>query len=72
MLEGSTPSYDQENIRGIITRLYEQRETDAANRICNIYGSRNMDFLRDLYEEHNRLCCGTAIRHDGATIECPH
>ncbi len=53
MLEYNTPIYHQDHIRSIVTKLYEAKETEAANRICNIYGSRNFEFLRDIYESYN-------------------
>jgi len=53
MLEYSTPAYHQDHIRSIVTKLYEAGEIEAANRICNIYGSRGIDFLRDIYERYN-------------------
>ena len=54
MLNSTTPMYDQKHIRSIVTKLYERGETAAANRICNIYGSRGIEFLRDIYELYNR------------------
>jgi hypothetical protein len=53
MLNGATPIYDQKNIRSIVTKLYERGEANAANRICNIYGGRGLEFLRDVYEHYN-------------------
>jgi hypothetical protein len=53
MLEHNTPIYHQDHIRSIVTKLYEAKETETANRICNIYGSRHVDFLRDIYEQYN-------------------
>lgn len=53
MLEYSTPTYHQDHIRSVVTKLYEAREIEAANRICNIYGGRNVEFLRDIYEGYN-------------------
>jgi len=54
MLNGTTPTYNKEHIRSIITKLYEGGETSAANRICNIYGSRGIEFPRDIYESYNQ------------------
>ena len=53
MLEYNTPTYHQDHIRSIVTKLYEAKETEAANRICNIYGSRALGFLRDIYESYS-------------------
>ena len=54
MLDNSTPVYDQKNIKIIVTKLYESGEIDIANRICNIYGSRGVEFLRDIYRLNNK------------------
>ena len=53
MLNNTTPIYDQKHIMDLVTKLYEQGEVDAANRICNIYGSRGIEFLREIYESYN-------------------
>jgi hypothetical protein len=53
MLEHNTPTYHQDHIRSIVTKLYEAGEIEAANKICNIYGGRNVEFLRDIYEGYN-------------------
>ncbi len=53
MLKKITPDFDQEHIRSIVVFLYNTGATDNANRICNIYGSRGHEFLRDLYEKHS-------------------
>lgn len=53
MLEKITPDYDKKHIRSIIEFLYNAGAQENANRICNIYGSRGYDFLRDIYEKYN-------------------
>lgn len=53
MLNTTTPVFDQNNIKSIVTKLYEGGEAAGANRICNIYGDRGVEFLRDIYEQHN-------------------
>ncbi len=56
MLEKFTPDYDEKDIRLIVAFLYELKDEetiDSASKICNIYGSRGQEFLRDIYE--NRL-----------------
>ncbi len=52
MLEKFTPDYDQKHIRSIVEFLYDAGAMDSANKICNIYGSRGYEFLRDIYEKH--------------------
>ncbi|APH11914.1 hypothetical protein ASJ33_01470 [Dehalococcoides mccartyi] len=53
MLDSSTPVFDQKIIRATVTKLYESGQVDAANKISNIYGGRNIEFLRDIYEQYN-------------------
>ena len=54
MLEKITPDYDKKHIRSIIEFLYNSGAQENANRICNIYGSRGQEFLRDIYEKNNK------------------
>jgi hypothetical protein len=53
MLEKITPDYDQKHIRSIVEFLYNSDASDDANKICNIYGSRGYEFLRDIYEKYS-------------------
>jgi len=53
MLDYATPNYDKEYIKSIVTKLYSSGEIENANKICNIYGSRGLEFLRDIYDQHN-------------------
>jgi len=52
MLEKTTPNYDKKYIRSIVEFLYNAEAQEYANKICNIYGSRGYEFLRDIYEKH--------------------
>jgi hypothetical protein len=52
MLEKITPDYDQKHIRSIVEFLYNADAKDNANKICNIYGLRGHEFLRDIYERY--------------------
>jgi hypothetical protein len=54
MLEKSTPNFDKEHIRSIVKFLYDAGGKDRAYKICNIYGSRGEEFLRNIYEKHTR------------------
>ena len=54
MLEKITPDYDKKHIRSIIEFLYNAGAQENANKICNIYGSRGYEFLRDIYEKHTK------------------
>jgi hypothetical protein len=53
MLEKITPDYDKKHIRPIVEFLYNSGAQENANKICNIYGSRGYEFLRDIYEKYN-------------------
>ena len=37
----------------IIEFLYNAGAQENADKICNIYGSRGNEFLRDIYEKYN-------------------
>ncbi len=52
MLESFTPDYDQKHIRSIVEYLYQSGEKESADKICNIYGSSERYFLRDLYDNN--------------------
>jgi RNA polymerase-interacting CarD/CdnL/TRCF family regulator len=54
MLDKGSPDYDKKHIRSIIEFLYKAGAQENANRICNIYGSRGPEFLRDIYEKYNK------------------
>jgi len=54
MLDYATPIYDKEHIKSIVTKLYSSGEIENANKICNIYGSRDLEFLRDIYKQQNQ------------------
>ena len=53
MLEKFTPDFDQKHIRSIVEFLYDAAPTDKAKTICNTYGSRGAEFLRDIYEKYS-------------------
>lgn len=53
MLEKITPDFDQEHIRSVTVFLYDAGATDSANKICNTYGARGQEFLRDIYEKNS-------------------
>jgi hypothetical protein len=50
ILKHSTPDYDQKNIRSIVTYLCKKEHYKNAIEICDTYGKRGYDFLRDIYE----------------------
>jgi len=53
MLKKGTPDHDKKHIRSIIEFLYNAGAQENADKICNIYGSRGNEFLRDIYEKYN-------------------
>ena len=53
ILENSTPDYDQKDIRSIIKYLYISGFEYYANKICDKYVFRGIEFLRDIYEEYH-------------------
>ncbi|HKR03998.1 MAG TPA: hypothetical protein VJY62_05115, partial [Bacteroidia bacterium] len=56
LLDISTPTHKQDHIIELINTLYsfDDRELDLiSNEIANIYGTRGLYFLKDLYFEHN-------------------
>jgi len=53
MLDSFTPDFDQTNIRSIVEFLYKSSNRENANKICNIYGTRGYEFLRDIYGKHS-------------------
>jgi len=54
ILENSTPDYDQKDIRSIIKHLYISGFKYYANKICDKYVFRGIEFLRDIYEEYHQ------------------
>lgn len=54
MLEKFTPDYDQKHIRSVVEFLRDAGAQENALKICNIYGSRGQEFLRDIYEKNSR------------------
>jgi len=54
MLDAITPWFRQENIISIVRKIYQSGNKSDADKICNIYVSRGYEFLRPIYEEHNK------------------
>jgi len=53
MLENFITDFRQEHILSIVEKLYKNSQKDDADTICNIYGMKGYEFLRDLYEKNN-------------------
>ena len=45
------PDYDKEDIVAIVQTLYDLKEKETANRICNVYYSKGFGFLKDTFEK---------------------
>lgn len=49
------PTFEKDNIEKIVKTLYENKEKDIANRICNLYFSNGYEFLREIYKKNNKI-----------------
>jgi hypothetical protein len=56
MLDNFNPDFDQQHIISIIDYLFSQKDEEIsdAQKICNIYGSRGIDFLRPLFDKYSK------------------
>lgn len=63
ILENNTPRFKQENIQLIVKRLYDLNEKDPkkysdvkkdVDEICTTYGRRGINFLKNLFYEHQQ------------------
>jgi hypothetical protein len=55
MLDKFTPDYDKKHIISIVEYLYglgDKETVKSAKKICNIYGEREIEFLREIYEKN--------------------
>ena len=50
---GAYPDYKKEDIVAIVQTLYDLKEKESANRICNIYRSKGFEFLKETFEKNN-------------------
>lgn len=54
MLEGTIPTYPQENIRPIVEKLYKAGHGSFANDICDKYARNGYPaLLKDIYDQYN-------------------
>ncbi|MDD5094489.1 MAG: toll/interleukin-1 receptor domain-containing protein [Dehalococcoidia bacterium] len=51
---GIYPTYKKVDVISIVEALYNAGEKEQGNRICNAYGEAGQDFLRSLWERHNK------------------
>jgi len=49
---GTCPDYRKEDIAAIVQALYDSKETEKANRICNIYFSKGFEFLSETFRKN--------------------
>jgi len=54
MLYKITPYFDEKHIISIVKKIYQHGDKNDADKICNIYGSKGYEFLRQIYGEHNK------------------
>jgi len=47
------PYYPKEDIKSIVKALYKNNK-EIADRICNLYGTQGYEFLKDIYNQHNK------------------
>lgn len=47
------PTYEEDNIKNIVTALYDAGQKEDADRICTIYMIQRYDFLKPVYEKNN-------------------
>jgi len=50
---GIYPYYEQEQTQNIVRTLYENKEKEIADKICNLYGEKGYLFLKDIYKKYN-------------------
>ncbi len=49
LIERKLSDYDRVHIRSIVEYLFQAGETDAADKICDIYGRKGYEFLGDIW-----------------------
>ena len=54
MLNAETyPYYREEDIVAIVQALYDSKEKDTANKICNLYYTKGFEFLTSTFDKNN-------------------
>jgi hypothetical protein len=51
--ENTYPFFDEKDTTKIVEILYQKGLKESANKICNIYGAKGLDFLRAIYDKYN-------------------
>lgn len=58
MLKKLAPTYDQKHIESIVQKLFENNYIKEARKICDLYGERNIHFLRPIYDNYKQKRLG--------------
>jgi hypothetical protein len=54
VLENTTPTFREENIKVIVRKIYDKGDRNDAEAICNTYGRHGIHFLRPIWEEYQK------------------
>jgi len=49
------PTFEENNIKNIVTTLYDKGQMEDADRICTIYMAEGYDFLKPIYQKYKNL-----------------
>jgi hypothetical protein len=49
---GVYPDFRQEDIKKIVQILYDLGQKENADKVCNLYGEKGFNFLRDIYQKN--------------------
>ena len=52
MLKNTIPTFKEENIKSIVTKLYKSGKNGLADQICDRYGRAGHEFLREIYDHY--------------------
>ena len=55
MVESRRIDHEKDRVLSIVKKLYKNGEKEVANGICNAFGMRGDDFLREIYDEFNPI-----------------
>lgn len=50
---GIYPNFKKEDIVAIVQGLYDSKETETANAICNLYSLKGLNYLEETFENYN-------------------
>jgi hypothetical protein len=52
---GAYPDYEEKDMQKIVETLFIKGYKVHADKICNMYGEKNIHLLRDLYRRYNEF-----------------